>query len=33
MDERLRIVARLLEDEAKRGLCREFGTSRETGDK
>jgi transposase len=31
MDERLRIVARLLEGEQMSPLCREFGISRKTG--
>lgn len=32
MDERLRVVARLLEGEKMAPLCREFGISRGTGD-
>ncbi len=31
MEERLRFVARLLENEPMTGLCREFGISRKTG--
>ena len=31
MEERLRFVARLLDGEAMRDLCREFGISRKTG--
>ena len=31
MDERIRFVARLLEEEQMAGLCREFGISRKTG--
>jgi putative transposase len=31
MDERLRFIARLLEDEKMAPLCREFGISRVTG--
>ena len=31
MDERLKIVARLLDGEKMAGLCREFGISRKTG--
>ena len=31
MEERLRFVARLLEDERMSDMCREFGISRKTG--
>jgi hypothetical protein len=33
MDERLRFVARLLDGEKMAVRCREFGSSRKTGDK
>jgi transposase len=31
MDERVKLIARLLDGETMSGLCREFGVSRKTG--